>query len=110
MGSLSLTPISDVKILLPLFYLIALFAAAEVDAQIPRPKADCIQVCVQQKDHNWIFRPAHLARLQKIQDKKKAATSPEQLAQIEKEEEDERERYANKVQETCEDICKNNPS
>lgn len=98
------------KISLLFFGLTGLLLVAEANSQTPRPKADCIQVCVQQKDHNWVFRPAHLARLQKIQDKKKAATSPEQLAQIEKEEEDERERYANKVQETCEDICKNNPS
>ncbi|MYN00883.1 hypothetical protein GTP41_02100 [Pseudoduganella sp. DS3] len=58
---------------------------------------------------NWLFRPAHLSRMQKIQEKKRLASEPAQISEIEKEEMEELERYADKVQETCEFICRNNP-
>ncbi|WP_374583021.1 hypothetical protein [Pseudoduganella sp.] len=92
-----------------LFALAGLFCAFDANAQNARPKADCIKVCVGEKEMNWLFRPAHLARMKKIQDARRDATDPAHLAALQKEEAEELERYADKVQDVCENICRNNP-
>lgn len=86
--------------------IIACFSNLQALAQTPTTPPVCYRICTTPDfDDSENFNEEFIAKLRKIQAKKKAETDPGKISELAKEEENELDRLKRSLQRTCKKIC-----